>query len=350
MSDTQAQEAGGKAEINPGLVLLICSGATFMAFLDLSVVNIAFPKIIAHFPQSSLATLTWVISGYAVMFAALLTPLGRLADTAGRTKVFLGSLVGFTIASMLCGAATSATWLIIARFVQGGMAAGMIPAALGLVMASTPLPKLTKAIGAWSAAAGFSAVIGPVIGGLLVEEFSWRSVFYINGPVGLLLLIAGARALPKHLAPSGSKSPDLIGTLALTLGIGGVVAALTEGEHWGWGNYKTLGLLVLGLLLVAYSLVRSRSHEAPAIEVGLWKSVRFARTNLVSSVFGVSMFAWLLAGPLWLTAIWHWSILQTAGALSVGAFGSMVSSTVAGRITDGRKHRSLVFILSLIHI
>ena len=344
MSDTQAQEAGGKAEINPGLVLLICSGATFMAFLDLSVVNIAFPKIIAHFPQSSLATLTWVISGYAVMFAALLTPLGRLADTAGRTKVFLGSLVGFTIASMLCGAATSATWLIIARFVQGGMAAGMIPAALGLVMASTPLPKLTKAIGAWSAAAGFSAVIGPVIGGLLVEEFSWRSVFYINGPVGLLLLIAGARALPKHLAPSGSKSPDLIGTLALTLGIGGVVAALTEGEHWGWGNYKTLGLLVLGLLLVAYSLVRSRSHEAPAIEVGLWKSVRFARTNLVSSVFGVSMFAWLLAGPLWLTAIWHWSILQTAGALSVGAFGSMVSSTVAGRITDGRKHRSLVFI------
>lgn len=343
MSDT-SQKTGGQAEINPGLVLLLCSGATFMAFLDLSVVNIAFPEIIAHFKGTTMATLTWIISGYAVMFAALLTPAGRLADTVGRTKVFLGSLVGFTIASMVCGAAPTATWLIVGRFLQGAMAAGMIPAALGLIMASTPLPKLTKAIGAWSAAAGFSAVIGPVIGGLLVEQFSWRSVFYINGPIGVLLLLAGLRGLPKHVTPAGKRLPDLVGTASLTLGIAFVVAALTEGERWGWTSVTTLALLIGGLALGLVALLRSYRHDAPAIDTALWKSPRFARTNMVAAVFGVSMFAWLLAGPLWTTQVWGWSIMQTAGALSVGAFASMITSTVAGRINDGTKHRLLVVI------
>ncbi|WP_371496518.1 DHA2 family efflux MFS transporter permease subunit [Kitasatospora sp. NBC_00374] len=341
MSDT-SQQAGGRPEVNPGLVLLLCSGATFMAFLDLSVVNIAFPEIIKAFPETTMANLTWVVSGYAVMFAALLTPAGRLADTVGRAKVFLGSLVGFTLASLLCGAAPSANWLIIGRFLQGAMAAGMIPAALGLIMAATPLPQLMKAIGAWSAAAGFSAVIGPVIGGLLVDHFSWRSVFYINGPIGLILLVAGLRALPRHLPPAGSRLPDPVGTVAFAVGVAFVVAALTEGDSWGWADARTLGLLVCGLALGLVALLRSQKHEAPAIDTGLWKSRRFARTNLVASIFGVSMFAWLLAGPLWATQIWGWSIMQAAGALSVGAVASMITSTVAGRISDGSKHRVLV--------
>ncbi|MGW4802914.1 DHA2 family efflux MFS transporter permease subunit [Kitasatospora sp. NPDC004272] len=343
MSDS-SQRTGGQAAVNPGLVLLLCSGASFMAFLDLSVVNIAFPEIIKAYPSTTMANLTWVVSGYAVMFAALLTPVGRLADTVGRAKVFLGSLVGFTIASLVCGAAPNAATLIIGRFVQGAMAAGMIPAALGLIMAATPLPQLMKAIGAWSAASGFSAVIGPVIGGLLVDHLSWRSVFYINGPIGLLLLLGGLRGLPKHLPPAGSKLPDLIGTVSLAVGIGFVVAALTEGENWGWTDARTLGLLICGLALCLVALLRSQKHEAPAIDTGLWKSTRFARTNVVASIFGVSMFAWLLAGPLWATQVWHWSIMQAAGALSVGAFASMVTSTVAGRISDGTKHRWLVIL------
>lgn len=344
MSDSSQQQTGGPAAVSPGLVLLLCSGATFMAFLDLSVVNIAFPEIIKAFPSTTMANLTWVVSGYAVMFAALLTPAGRLADTLGRAKVFLGSLIGFTIASLICGAAPNATALIVGRFLQGAMAAGMIPAALGLIMAATPLPHLMKAIGAWSAAAGFSAVIGPVIGGLLVDHLSWRAVFYINGPVGLLLLLAGLRGLPKHLPPAGSKLPDLIGTVSFAVGVGFVVAALTEGESWGWADARTLGLLICGLALCLVALLRSQKHESPAIDTGLWKSTRFARTNVVSAIFGVSMFAWLLAGPLWATQVWHWSIMEAAGALSIGAVASMITSTVAGRINDPGKHRLLVVI------
>ena len=323
-------------------MLLVCSGATFMAFLDLSVVNIAFPKIAERFSSASIASLTWVVSGYAVMFAAFLTPTGRLADTVGRTKVFLASLTGFTVASVACGLAPTAGWLVASRFVQGALAAGMIPAALGLVLSSTPPQRLTKAIGAWSAAAGFSAVIGPVVGGLLVEQFSWRSVFLINVPVGVALLWASLRVLPRHRPPAGSRLPDFVGTGALALGTALVVAALTEGERWGWSSAATLGLLAVGAGFGAVALARSWRHPAPAIDTTLWASRKYAACNLVAAVFGVSMFAYLLAGALFATAIWRYSILQAAGALSVGAGAAMVGSIVAGGIRKPAAHRWVV--------
>ncbi|MFI8183665.1 MFS transporter [Actinacidiphila glaucinigra] len=334
-------------EVNPGLVLLLCSGATFMAFLDLSVVNIAFPKIIEKFPDTGMATLTWVVSGYAVMFAAVLTPAGRLADTVGRTRVFLWSLTGFTLASLACGAATGPEWLIVARFAQGALAAGMIPSALSLIMSSTPLEKLIKAIGTWSAVAGFSAVVGPAIGGVLVEQMSWRAVFYINVPIGVLLAVAGLRALPRHRPATGSRLPDVVGTASLALGIGLVVASLTEGDSWGWTSARTLGLLAGGLALGAFAVLRSRRHASPAIATELWKSRKYAVVNGVSAVFGVSMFAWLLAGALFATGVWHWSIMEAAGAMSVGAVASMVTSTIAGRASEPAAHRRLVILGAL---
>jgi EmrB/QacA subfamily drug resistance transporter len=333
-------------KVSPGAVLALCSGATFMAFLDLSVVNIAFPKIAEEFSGSSLATLTWVVSGYAVLFAAFLTPAGRLADTIGRAKVFRASLIGFTLASVACGLAPNAGTLVAARFVQGALAAGMIPAALGLILTTTPMQGLTKAIGTWSAVGGFSAVIGPVVGGVLVEQFDWRSVFLVNIPVGVLLLVLGARVLPKQAVPADRKLPDWIGTVALAGGIGLVVAALTEGDQWGWTSGRTLALLAGGILLAGFALVRSRSQVAPAIDISLWANRKFAVTNAVAFVFGIPMFAFLLAGPLLVTAIWHYSIISTAGMLTVGAVSAMIGSVVAG----GQKpsaHRALLVVGSL---
>lgn len=330
MSDTVRQQAPVENKVDPGYVLLLCSGATFMAFLDLSVVNIAFPSILKHFSGTSIDTLTWIVSGYAVMFAAMLTPAGRLADTLGRRKVFLASLLGFTLFSLLCGAAPTVGWLIVARFFQGGLAAGMIPAALGLILSTTPRERIPKAIGAWSAAAGFSAVIGPALGGLLVDAFGWRSVFVINGPIGLLLLFLAMRALPRHLPATGTKLPDMVGTIALALGIGGVVTALTEGDKWGWSSVWTIGVLVIGLVLAAAAWMRSRKHDAPSIDVSLWTSKKYAMCNVASAILGASMFAWLLGAPLYAASIWHWGILETAGALTIGAVASMTGSTIAG--------------------
>ncbi|WP_433326850.1 MFS transporter [Spirillospora sp. CA-294931] len=347
-TETEPATSNPQKEVSPGLVLALCSGATFMAFLDLAVVNIAFPDLLADFPGTRTATLTWVVSGYAVTFAAFLTPAGRLADTLGRRGVFVGSLVGFTLASLVCGAAPGPEVLIAGRLAQGAFAAGMIPAALALIISNIPFERLIKSIGVWAAVGGFSSVVGPIVGGVLVDASGWRSVFWINGPIGLVLILGSLAVLPAHRPPEGSRLPDLLGSLVLVTGIAAVVAGLTEGERWGWGSVRTLALLGGGLLLGLVALLRSRGHRAPAIETALWKSRRFAVTNLAALVFGTAMFAWLLTGPLLTTKVWQWSIMESAGALTIGAVASMAASMAAGRVSDATRHRWVIALGALL--
>ncbi|WP_054813479.1 MFS transporter [Nocardia arizonensis] len=319
--------------------LLIACGAAFIAFLDLSVVNIAFPSMARDYPGTPPATLTWVVSGYAVAFAAFLTPAGRLADTLGRRRVFLSALAGFASTSLLCALAPTAGWLIAGRILQGATAALMVPAALGLVLGTTPRERIAAAFGAWSAAGGFAAVVGPAIGGALVEAFGWRSVFVINVPIALALILPGLR-LPTGAA-HGSRGalPDPLGTVAVALGLGGLVAGVTEGQRWGWDAPITLTALIGGAVLVAAALARSARHRDPAIAVTLWRSRPYALANAASFVFGAAMFAWLLSGPLFLDAVWGYSVLGSAAALTVGAVASMITAIAAGRVTDPVRRR-----------
>jgi EmrB/QacA subfamily drug resistance transporter len=316
-----------------GRTLAVASGAAFIAFLDLSVVNIAFPTVALSYPGTPTATLTWIVSGYAIAFAALLTPAGRIADALGRRRLFALALAGFAITSLLCGLAPGAEWLIAGRVLQGVAAAFMVPAALGLVLEATPRAKIGAAIGAWSAAGGFAAVVGPALGGALVEAFGWRAVFLINVPIALALIVPGLRLPGGNQGSREATLPDPLGTSAIAIGLGAIVAAVTEGQSWGWTAPWTLVALLGGLALTMFALLRSRRHANPAVAVSLWRDHRFALANAGSFLFGASMFAWLLAGPLFLNAIWGYSVLESAAALTVGAVASMVTAVVTGRIT-----------------
>lgn len=316
----------------PG-ALLVASGAAFLAFLDLSVVNIAFPSLARDHPATSSTTLTWVVSGYAVAFAALLTPGGRIADAAGRRTVFLTALVGFALTSLLCGLAPNAGLLIAARVAQGATAALMVPSALGALLAVTPRARIGGAIAAWSAAGGFAAVVGPALGGALVELFGWRSIFVINVPIALALAGLAFRILEPDTEQTRGALPDPVGTIMLAAGLGGLVAGLTEGQRWGWTAPGTLGTLGLGALLTLAALRRSLRHPNAALAVDLWRNRSFALANAASFAFGAAMFAWLLAGPMFLDAMWGYSVLGSAAALSVGAVSSMVTATLTGRVT-----------------
>ncbi|MFB7878479.1 MFS transporter [Nocardia sp. NPDC056064] len=318
--------------------LAVAAGAAFIAFLDLSVVNIAFPSIATSYPGTATSTLTWIVSGYAVAFAALLTPAGRLADVLGRRRLFALALAGFALTSLLCGLAPGAGWLIAGRVLQGMTAAFMVPAALALVLAATPRDKIGSAIAVWTAAGGFAAVVGPAVGGVLVESLGWRAVFLVNVPVALALIVPGLR-LPGEDERRTSALPDPVGTLAVALGLGAVVAAVTEGQSWGWTAPGTLAALLGGTALVAFALLRSRRHPEPAVAVGLWRSRQFALANAGSFLFTASMFAWLLAGPMFLDALWGYSVLESAAALTVGAAASMVTSVLVGRVTSARGRR-----------
>lgn len=312
--------------------LLVASGAAFLAFLDLSVVNIAFPSLTRDHPATSPTTLTWVVSGYAVAFAALLTPGGRIADAVGRRTVFLTALVGFALTSLLCGLAPNAGLLITARVAQGATAALMVPSALGALLAVTPRARIGGAIAAWSAAGGFAAVVGPALGGALVEPLGWRAIFVINVPLALALAGAAFRILAPDTEPTRGALPDPVGTIMVATGLGGLVAGLTEGQRWGWTAPGTLAALGLGALLTLAALRRSLRHPNPALAVDLWRNRSFALANAASFAFGAAMFAWLLAGPMFLDAMWGYSVLESAAALSVGAVASMVTATLTGRV------------------
>jgi EmrB/QacA subfamily drug resistance transporter len=317
-------------EVNGTKLLLLTSGATFMAFLDTTVVNIAFPALHSSYPAVSLASLSWVVSGFAIAFAALLAPAGRLADVLGRRQVFLASVAVFTAASLACALAPDFGVLLGARVAQGIGAAGMIPAALGLLLAEMPPGRLLSAIGIWGASGSMAAAAGPSLGGLLISATNWRAVFVLNLPIGGLILLSGWRSVPARPGQSGGL-PDGTGTAAAALGIAGVVLGLTKGGDWGWGSLPTVAAIAAGLALVIVAVTRSRRHPVPAIPVSLWGSRTFAMANLTSLLAGAALYAWLLAGPLYLTTFWGYSVLKAGLAVTPGALTSAVAAIVVGK-------------------
>ncbi|MGP4023343.1 MFS transporter [Actinomadura sp. 3N407] len=309
----------------------LAAGATFLAMLDATVANLAVPDLRADFPGSSLSGLTWMITLYAVLFAALLAPAGRLADLLGRRTLYQWGVGLFTLASLGCALAPNVPVLLATRGVQGAAAAAMIPASLALLLRDTPAGRRAGAIGLWSAAGAFAAAIGPSLGGVLVDQFSWRSLFIINVPFGLAMLLGGLR-LPRAEGGHG-RLPDLIGTVLLGGGVGGVALGVTQTRDWAWTDTRTLALLIGGAAMVALALWRSARHPVPALEISLWRSRRFAFANAASFLYGTALYSWLLLGVLYLTAQWDYSILKAGLASTPGALTATAAAIVMGRLT-----------------
>src|SRR3954451_21079761 len=196
-------------------VAIACAGA-FLAFLDATIVNIAFPDISSSFSGSGRDALSWVLDGYFVVIAALLVPAGGLADRFGHRRIFLLGVAAFTAASLLCAAAPSLALLIAFRVVQGVAAAMIAPASLAIVLDSFPVERRAAGVGIWGAAAAAAAAVGPTLGGALVELSDWRLVFLVNLPLGAAIILCGRARLPKPKLLD-SRLPDLPAAAMLAL-------------------------------------------------------------------------------------------------------------------------------------
>jgi EmrB/QacA subfamily drug resistance transporter len=330
---------GHAAARSSSTVLAVASGAAFLAMLDATVANLAVADLHSDFPAVAIGDLSWVITIYAITFAALLAPGGRFADLLGRRALLAGGALVFTTMSLVAAIAPTFGVLLVARGLQGAGAAAMIPASLAVILADTPPERRAAAIGAWSAAGALAAAAGPTIGGALVDAAGWRAVFVVTVPAGIALLAA------TQLLPAGDERatmPDLLGTLLLAAGVGALALGVSRGAAWGWGDLRTLGAIAGGLAGLAVVLVRSRSHPAPAVEVGLWRSRTFALANLASLIYGAVLFSWLLVGVLFLTQVWGYTPLETGLAMTPGAVAAALVALSCGPLVARHGPRPVV--------
>src|SRR4051812_38715911 len=314
-----------------GPVLAVVSAAVFMASLDLFIVNIAFPDIQSDFSGSSLASLSWVLNGYTIVFASLLVPFGRAADRVGRRRMFVGGLLLFVAASAAAAAAPSVDTLVAARVVQAVGAAAIMPTSLALLLAEIPLEKRSSAIGLWAATGGIAAAAGPPLGGLLVEA-SWRWVFLINLPIGIAAAYFATRVLTESRDPQHAKRADMLGAALLTASVALLVLGLVQGPDWGWTNARTLGVFAASVAGFAAFVARSAHHDTPVLELPMLRVRSFSMANTSAFLFSAAFGAMLLAGVLFLTQVWDYSILKAGLAFAPGPFTAAVFALPAGKL------------------
>ena len=273
-----------------------------MVFLDTQILFVAFGDIEASFPDVSTNTMSWVLSGYTLVFAALLVPAGRLADRWGRKRVFLGGLAVFTVASAMCGLAPTAGLLIAARVVQAVGAAAITPTSLALVLRATPRERVPIAVAIWGSMGAVAAAFGPTLGGLLVDAAGWRWVFFLNLPVCVVALVAGAPG-PRRVArgrPRPVPRPRRLG--APRPRRRRRVAGPRAERRLGLGrrpHHRRRSSS--GSCSARCSSPRSRTQASPALDLSLFRIPSFRWGNLATAVFGLSFTAMFLANVTFLT-------------------------------------------------
>ncbi len=307
----------GYSKRRVAMIVGVLSLAAFMSSLDLFIVNLAFPYISRDFHGSSLDSLSWVLNGYSILFAAVLVPAGRWADRVGRRRMFVAGLVVFTLGSVLSGVAPDVSLLIGARLVQAIGAGMMVPASLSLLLAAVPGPARAQAIGTWSAIGALGAALGPVIGGFLVEV-SWRWVFWINIPVGVVTVILAFRVLPESRDETVDTRPDMLGAVLVALAAGSLALALVKAPSWGWTSKDFFGLVALALASAVGVVVRSARHDAPVVDLKLLESRSFNGAIIASVAYYAGFGAFLLNMVEFLTGVWHFSAIDAGLAIAPG--------------------------------
>ncbi len=260
---------------SPRRVFAVSSLGVIVALVDATIVNIAFPDIQSSFPDAGLSKLSWVLSGYNIVFAAFLVAAGRMADLVGRRRTYLVGLWIFTLASGLCAVATSANALIAARLLQALGAALLIPSSLGLVLEAFSHEHRSHAVALLTAVGALAAGIGPSLGGFLVTVSDWRLVFLVNIPVGIVAIVLARRHLIESREPGHRRLPDLLGSVLSALAIGLLVLGVVQGPEWGWSSVGVLVSWLAAVLLGALVIWRCTWHRSPIFDLCAAADPRF---------------------------------------------------------------------------
>ncbi|MGW1542126.1 MFS transporter [Streptomyces sp. NPDC002309] len=328
-------EAGRPGRRRPpsGLVLAVLATSVFLSALDAFIVNVALTPIGQGVGETSLSRLSWILNGYAIVYAALLVPAGRLVDRYGHKAGFLLGLGVFTAASL--GAALSGDlWVLVAfRFLQAAGAAVLTPASLGLVLVTAPPAKVTRHVQIWAASGSLAAAAGPVVGGLLVQA-AWQWIFLLNLPIGITALVMAARLLPAGRQGADTRLPDLLGGALLVVAIGALALGLVQGPEWGWTAGSTLAAFAVSAAALVLCLRRSARHAVPVVDLTLLRDRVFASANVAAVLFYAAFAMQLLGITLWLQQVWHWSAIETGLGVAPGPAMVIVAAALGRRLAS----------------
>ncbi|GAA2370660.1 DHA2 family efflux MFS transporter permease subunit [Streptomyces carpaticus] len=329
MSDTRHSPRRPRAVVV--WTLLLTSAATFMASLDNLVVTTALP-IIREDLGGDLAALEWIVNGYTLPFACLLLFASALGDRYGRRRVFASGVALFTLASAGAALAGSTDALIAARAVQGAAAAALIPLSLTLISAAVPPERRGAAFGIWGAVNGLAIAGGPLVGGTITEHLSWHWIFWLNIPIGLLVLPLVLTRLPESRGPV--KRLDAVGTALASAGLFGVVLAIVRAHEHGWTSTTVLAGFALGAVLL-YAFVRHESRTPePLLPLGLFRSRAFTAINITSLLMYAGMFGSIFLLTQFLQLIMGYSPMEAGVRMLPWTAMPMIVAPLAGALTD----------------
>jgi EmrB/QacA subfamily drug resistance transporter len=307
--------------------------ALFMIMLDNTVVNVALPSIQRDL-HTDLASLEWTVNAYTLTVAVLLVTGGRLGDIFGRRRMFLFGVVVFALTSATIGFAPSDGWLIGSRAVQGIGAAFMMPATLSIITNEFPAHERGTAIGTWAGVSALALAIGPVVGGFLTEQVSWRAIFFLNLPVAVGAVLITRFATHESRDETVDRVVDIPGIVALTVGLASIVLALIEGNRWGWGSGRILGLFALSVAgFIAFAIIETRSR-VPMVDFKFFRDRTFLGANLVGFIVSFSMLAMFFFIALYMQNILGFSPLEAGVRFLPTTLVLIVMGPLVGRLVD----------------
>jgi EmrB/QacA subfamily drug resistance transporter len=307
--------------------------ALFMIMLDNTVVNVALPSIQRGL-HATTSSLEWTVNAYTLTFAVTLVTGGRLGDIYGRRRMFLFGVAVFGTSSFLIGLAQSDVWLIVFRAVQGVGSGFMMPATLSIITNTFDARERGRAIGTWAGVSAMALAIGPVVGGLLVQEVSWQSIFFLNVPVAILAIAVTLLAARESRDETAIREVDLPGMTTLTIALAALVLGLIQSNEWGWGSARVLGLFALALIALAAFVEIERRRRAPMVDFAFFRSRSFFGANVVAFIVSFAMFAMFFFLALYMQDVLRYSPLQAGIRFLPSTAMIMIVAPIAGRVTD----------------
>lgn len=338
-------QPAARTSASPWLTVVVLCIGQMMIVLDQNIVNVALPAVQSGLAFSS-ENLVWVVNAYVIPFGGLLLLAGRLGDLIGRKAVFLTGIALFSASSVLCGVATSEATLIAARFIQG--AGGAVASACILGMVATMFSEQrqqAQAIAAYSFASAGGGAVGPLLGGVLTDLLNWHWIFFINAPIGAVLILVGLRVVPRDGGEGVGKGTDFPGALLVTAGMMLLVYTIVDAERIGWGSAQTLLLGPLALLSLVGFVVRQATSAQPLLPLRLFRSRSLTAANIVQFLMIAGMFGLLFFGTLYLQRVLGYSSLQAGiGFVPIAVVIATVSLGLSARLVTRFGRRPMLFL------